>query len=86
MLPNEEELEVKSGYSLARKLAHKILDHGETQAEAGVPDYTPLEDLLEEGGIELSPEITAKCKGYNFGYIKLASGFGGHRGSPPPMY
>ena len=51
-----------------------------------MPDYTPLEDLLEEGGIELSPEITAKCKGYNFGYIKLASGFGGHRGSPPPMY
>jgi hypothetical protein len=45
-----------------------------------------LEDLLEEGSIELSPELRAKCKGYNFGYIKLASGLGGHRGIPSPMY
>jgi hypothetical protein len=43
-----------------------------------VPDYTPLADLIEEGGIELSAELRAKSKNYNFGYIKLACGFGGH--------
>jgi hypothetical protein len=55
-----------------------MLDGGETWVEAGVPDYTPLADLIEEGGIELSAELRAKSKNYNFGYIKLACGFGGH--------
>lgn len=85
ILPNEEKLEVKYGHSLARKIEYRMLDGGETWVEAGVPDYTPLEDLVEEGGIELSPEIRAKSKSYNFGYIKLACGFGGHTGSPHPM-
>lgn len=85
ILPDKSETRAKYGTTLAEKIAYRILDGGETWIVAGKPVFISLDKFLQAADITPSAEIVAQKDEYIFGYLKLACGFGGHRGSPHPM-